>query len=120
MIWVGNPQVGLVNERRGADRVTRRLAAHVPLGLPAQLVECRLLSLAPGAEQLGHITRRGLRHANRFRRADESRVAYGKGFLSGRFLSALERRTYHAFALTLVLAQFTLPDEANLPSTVRE
>ena len=60
---IGKPEKRLVDERGRLEGVVFPLAAHARAGEPAQLgfderhqlIECRLVAVAPGSQQLGHV-----------------------------------------------------------------
>ncbi len=84
---VHQPQVSLVDQRRGLQGVVGALLAHVsmrqPVQLPVddrdQLVESRLFSIAPSQEQLRYFVGRGCRHETNLQPAatEELRLEIG-------------------------------------------
>jgi hypothetical protein len=67
---INQPQIGLVDQRRGLQRVARLLAVHVVSGQSAQLfinqrhelLQRQLIASAPGQQQMSDFLDRRLRH----------------------------------------------------------
>jgi hypothetical protein len=76
---VGKPEKRLVDERGRLEGVVFPLAPHARAGEPAQLgfdeghqlIECRLVAVAPGAQQLGHVVWGGRHQVSSARNAPQ-------------------------------------------------
>ena len=70
LFLIDQPEISLVYQRRGLQRVARALTSHVVMGQPMQLtidqgqqsVERRPVTITPGDKQLSHFLWRGCRH----------------------------------------------------------